>query len=88
MSLGYQGDADVLTDMTKGGQIVYGVPWKQIPARPLSVRDATRLVASRHLADLPLAPRERTRREASIAEAIRRAYYRDAANRRSFLVDQ
>ena len=81
VSLGRQGDARVNPDQFANGKIAYGRPWsKELERgiRPTSVRDASRLVARRRLADQPLTPKARKRKENSLAERIRRAYYRAA----------
>jgi len=79
VSLGSQGDADVHTDQVVDGSVVYGVPWSRPEGRgkrPNGVREASRMVARRRLADQKLNPRQRLRAEEALAGQIRRAYYR------------
>ena len=78
VSLGYQGDAHVNTDRVIKGLVVHGRPWSKESergVRPASVRQAAQMVARRRLADQPLTPTERARKEAALAAKIRRAYY-------------
>jgi hypothetical protein len=77
-SLGYQGDAHVNPDQVIGGVIVHGMPSSKPSERgirPASVREASQMVARRRLADEPLPPKARARKEAALAARIRRAYY-------------
>ena len=80
--MGYQGDARVNPDQILDGTRVYGRPWskeEERGVRPTSVRDAAAMVARRRLADQPLTPKERARKERALAERIRRAHYRGIA---------
>lgn len=82
VSLGNQGDARVQTDQVVNGVVVWGKPWSREPergVRPKGVREASRMVARRWLADRPLSLKLRAKQEAALAERIRRAYHRSVA---------
>ena len=78
VSLGSQGDARVNPDQIIDGVVVRGRPWSKESeqgVRPTGVRDGAKMVARRRLADEPLTPKARARKEAALAAKIRRAYY-------------